>query len=346
MEFDFFRYDGNFFISYLPLLIFPFFSANFNLEKLIHRFLTIAVLINTGLYLFYFIKTGGGVLINPSGYGNTFNPLFIATNASGGFYSIMLTLSFSFYIEKKDKKYAIYSILFVIFLWGTASRGSMLGVVGGLSCYFLLKKKLYSCIYLLFSLIIIVQAIILINTYPFYIDNVKDGNFTTVKENFEIDGTKENNIYLRAFENWPRAIYLFSQSPLVGTGFGSANDIPFKFKEHSLINFNNSTDKVYNSSHAHHSFLHILGEEGILGFMLFILFWVNLFKYLISRNRIIPKSILDFLVICFFNLSLMSFTEHRITSPSNASPFILVLCLSIIYSNFHEKNKKNSHCSR
>jgi O-antigen ligase len=158
-----------------------------------------------------------------------------------------------------------------------------------------------------------------------------------LKKDFNIIGTKENNIYLRALENWPRCLYAFLHAPVFGAGFGSVNDIPIKFEDKfSSINFNNNSTKIFNNRHGHHSYLHILAEEGIVGLSLFLLFWINLFKYIVSEKRKFPHFIYVFLILSFFNLTIMSFTEHRITTPSNAFPFILILVLALMYDRSYK----------
>jgi O-antigen ligase len=163
-----------------------------------------------------------------------------------------------------------------------------------------------------------------------------------LKDDFSIENTKEANIFIRAYEIWPRAMFVFLNSPIFGTGFGSVNDKPFKFSTYKgFISFNNSDNKIFNDSHAHHSFLHILAEEGIIGLSLFLLFWIGLFKHIVSRKRKFPDTVRVFLIIAFFNLTIMSFTEHRITTPSNVLPFVLILVLALMYDN--SQNRKTKH---
>ena len=51
-----------------------------------------------------------------------------------------------------------------------------------------------------------------------------------------------------------------------------------------------------------------------------------------------PESIVQkFLLVSYFNLSVMSFTEHRITSPSNALPLVIALCIYMLKRNFDTK---------
>jgi O-antigen ligase len=291
------------------------------------------------LYLIYFVKTKGGVLFSPTAIRNNFNPLFIANNAAGGFYSILFSLLFAFYTNNKKKQYVFFMLCCILFLWGTASRGSMLGVICGFGCYVLYKKGRSKLIYLMIGAIIIIQAIIIYNTYPYYKTYLLNNMKNQLTIDFSIESTKEANVYLRAVEMWPRAVFVFANSPIFGSGFGAVNDKPFDFSGISgFISIHNHGNKIFDSSHAHHSFLHILAEEGIVGLSLFLLFWINLYKYIISKKRHYSNIIRVFLIIAFFNLTFMSFTEHRITTPSNALPFILILVLALIYDNSQTKH--------
>jgi O-antigen ligase len=336
LNFYFYRYDGNFFISYLPLLIFPFFSVEVNIKKILRNFLYIVWIVNGVLYIYQFINTRGGVLLSPTEGGNAaniFNPLFHANNAGGGFYSMLFSLSFAYYLSSKRFLYIVIGIFFILFLWGTASRGSILGMIGGILGYFFYVKRKRILIYWMLGITIVTQVIIIGKTYPHYERNILNNTTYHVRNDFELEGTKEANVYIRAYQCWPRAVFLFTRSPIVGTGFGSFNDDPGKIASiktsKGFVDYEGN--KLYDSSHAHHSFLHILAEEGIIGLLFFLLFWVHLFRYITSRRRRFPEVVRIFLITAYFNLTFMSFTEHRIVSPSNVFPFMLILVLAIMY---------------
>jgi hypothetical protein len=164
IDFMFYRYDGNFFISYLPLLVFPFFTVKFNIEKYLDFFLYTVCIINIILYIGYFVTSKGGVLFAPASGGNAsniFNPLFIANNAAGGFYSILFSVALSFYLNKKKKIYLVFMVFSILFLWGTVSRGSMLGLFCGSFCYYLYIKRKMRYLYIIIGTIILTQTIII-----------------------------------------------------------------------------------------------------------------------------------------------------------------------------------------
>jgi O-antigen ligase len=349
-SYEFYRYDGNFIISYLPLLVFPFLSFKIEVEKVLKRFVYFSIAVNLAFYLVYFIKSGGGVLIRPTEEGNVFNPFFKATNASGGFYSILASLVLTFYLESKKKVYLLLLFFVLLFLWGSTSRGSVLGLVLGISFYYLYKKGKKWLIVSGILLIIAVQAIIVYNTYPYYeaylLDSADIGEDTGafLSNTYGGQDTKEANVYIRAFDTWPRGTALFLNSPLIGSGFGSVNDLPIKLNSGlpSLLSFNGSKNHLYNDSHAHHSFLHFLAEVGIIGLIVFLTFWNKLFSFIKSNSTRIPSSVKSFLMIAMFNLVIMSFTEHRITTPSNVLPFVIILCIAVINHNYETAQSRKS----
>jgi len=339
LKFGFYRYDGNFFISYLPLLVLPFLSIKYDIDKLFRYFLYLSTVVNLVVYCFSTLQN------QPAFFG-----LFLSTNGAGGFYSIVTSLAFIYFLEKKSYKNLIILLLNAFFLYATYSRGSILGLVIGLSClYFLHIRKSYLITWILVGLSAI-QIYILIDTYPEYKKYIMNSRHADIYENYEAYvhknygnvSTKYNNVLIRMYETWPRAVDSFFHSPLLGTGFGSLNDVPYIFNDAvpGFFSTNKQKNKVYNDSHAHHSFLHFLGEQGLLGLVLFIMFWRSVYKFLLQNGQ--EPTIRDFLLVSFFNLTVMSFTEHRITTPSNALPFVLTLSLYYVYVNYQKKSGVNN----
>ncbi|WP_018477443.1 O-antigen ligase family protein [Pontibacter roseus] len=337
LDFGFYRYDGNFFISYLPLLVLPFLSFKFDIGRLLKGFLIFSTCISLIAYIRY--KMGN----EPAFIG-----LFVSTNGAGGFYSIVASLALLFFLERKTYTNLALLALNLLFLYATYSRGSMLGLVLGVMCLYFLHTRRTYLITLIFVLLTAVQVYLLFETYPDYKKYVEKGPSKNIYENynqfvaqkFGSVPTKLNNVYIRMYETWPRAVEGFLQSPLVGTGFGSLNDVPSKHKDvvPHLIATNEQKQKVYNDSHAHHSYLHILGEQGLIGLGLFLVFWMSVYRFLKNNGQ--HPVIQNFLLISFFNLSIMSFTEHRVTTPSNALPFVIMLGLYFLYVNYQKKQEE------
>lgn len=336
LEFGFYRYDGNVFISFFPLLLIPFFGLNFKISNVIYKFLVIAVILNSILFVVGFTKLGkdlGFMRINE--LGRNFHGLYKAHNAAGGFFSFLASIAFVFYYYKKTFINLLLLLMCLIFLIDTGSRGSMLGLIAGLTCYFLHRWKGKGLITALFVGIITLFFVVLSFTYGTF-EKHKFSNQIEVqsyiRETEGRVGSKKMNIYQRAYGFWPRCVYSFKNSPLFGIGFGGINDVPLEFDSgNSLVKFNKQKNKVFDDQHGHNSYLHILSEQGLLGLTFFLLFWIFIYKFILKYDKIII--VRDILLVIFFNISIMSFTEHRITTPSNALPFVLFLSLYILYLN-------------
>jgi hypothetical protein len=331
--FTFYRFDGNFIISYLPLLVMPFFNANLPIEK-IFRYLLYFVTILNIINVIWYLYVGAFPYFG----------FFTATNAAGGFFSLMASLAFVFYLRRKTYWNLLLFLLQIVFLIFTTSRGSMIGLSLGIFFFLCVKYRKSYFIHLTIFTILILQIFLIYRFYPVYVKNFKHlskEQFYPAVANYiaanygHVDG-KTANVLIRLYDTWPRGADTFINSPLVGAGFGSVNDIPFKYETviPYLIKINNQSIQ-FSSSHAHHSFLHILGEQGILGLLIFLFFWFSIYRFLLRNGQ--HPHIRNFLLISFFNLTVMSFSEHRITTPSNALPFVLALGLYYIYVNYHKK---------
>jgi O-antigen ligase len=309
---DFYRYDGNFFVTFLPLLLLPILpKIKLDVVRVVKSFVSFALFISVAPAIYQYVTTGYS------------NGLFVATNAFGGFLMSIIAFIFSWWMSAKRKSFpSLIFLLALAMLILSSSRGSFLGVFLGIVCFMAIKRGHSWIPLVVISLIILIQAIIISLTYPLYINN-KDGAYNVAVE--LSDSGKEANIYIRAYENWPRGFYLFSNSPLVGTGVGSANDFPLEFYGDKLFQTNTNRERIYDSAHAHNTYLHILGEQGIVGLILFLLMWISVYKSIYKRCD--STFVRDGLLITFWALTFASFTEHRIPSPSNAFPFILIYLL-------------------
>lgn len=336
IEFGFYRYDGNVFISFFPLLLIPFFRLDFNIVRIVYRFLVFAIVLNTILFFVGFTSFGQELeFMAYKGLGRNFHGLFKAHNAAGGFFSFLASIAFIFFYYNKTAKNFLMLLLSLVFLFDTGSRGSLLGLIIGLTCYFLYKWKGKGLIWALFSGVTILLIVIISHTYGTFEKQIFSNQLEVqsyIRETEGWVGSKKMNIYQRTYGFWPRCVYAFKNSPVFGIGFGGINDLPLKFESgNSFIRMNNQEKKVFDDQHGHNSYLHILSEQGIIGLAFFLFFWIYIYKFIIKNDKV--DVIRDILLVVFFNISIMSFTEHRITTPSNALPFILFLSLYILYLN-------------
>ena len=319
--FGFYRRDGNFIISYAPLLILPLFTLRFNLENYIRNFYKFAVGLYSVIFAYYLVNLN----ISSDLHSLLFGGLFYAQNAVGGFLSILGALGFAYAYNRRNKKEIFLFLLILSMLFMTYSRGSILGLILGIAAWYLAVNNHFKTLVLLISIPVLLTVATLMIGYPSYQSKISTGNLVEEKVGEDI-GTKNANVLLRILYTFPRAYYSFIHSPVVGTGVGSFDDRPYEFETIApYLAYNAQPVKLHTDSHAHHSYLHILAEQGIFGLSLFLTFWISLFLYLMNLKY---KPLLkDFLLIAFFTITFASFTEHRITTPSMMLPFTIVLGL-------------------
>lgn len=330
-EYGFYRYDGNFIISYLPLFLVPLLSYNLDVDKMIRYFLLVTTAAN-GLAFMVTVAANGGHLSATQSFGG----LFIARNAAGGFLSFVFTLAFINWRKERTVVSAALIFINLIYLLATFSRGSLLGIVFSLFCFFFFSGKTRG--YFAF-IVIFITLMLEARSSLQHFDVYRKLNYENRREEYLLGGAgvdgKTANVMLRLYYNWPSGIDLFLHSPIVGGGFGAVNDKPFQFKAKiDVVNYNEQKNKVYNDGHAHNSYFHIAGEEGIVGIVLFIGFICSLFVFinkLDDETYFLPKYSL---LLYLLNISCMSLTEHRFTTPSNALPFVLLVVLLMAKVNY------------
>ncbi|NVH73379.1 O-antigen ligase family protein [Paraburkholderia sp. JPY432] len=324
LEFEFYRRDGNFFISYLPIFAGCVYAHRWDMNKVLRSLFIFAVVINLPMYAYY-IATNGlfSIFIHPN---DTFGSYFIARNAAGGFLAMLFCLGVACYLQKRSK--LIIALLFctTLMLFSTYSRGSLLGAVAVLP-YLYFGRKRWILGTLIAVLLIASAAIAIYHTQP----NVDYMGYTFA---IHANDAKVNNLNIRYEWLWPRALAYFVQSPLVGLGFGSFDDHIGSLTSYFHL-FAVPSDIVieHSDSHAHNSYLNILAELGVVGLTLILAFFWKLVEW--SKQGAAYAALVEggrhfaafrFVEISSVCLLVMSATEHRLVTPSN------VLILSLVIS--------------
>lgn len=313
-NYDFFRYDGNFFISYLLLICMPSLAIQIdNFEDRYERFIRASIVVVLPKVVYDLFEYGFS-----TGY-------FIATNAFGGFVMLLLAQCYSTLLDRNRRNLFnwILLLLAMIYLAASTSRGSILGIIFGIIAIKLMESGRGKWVTAALVVVVVIQAIILSYTYSVYLDYGDSAiNYATSLSS----ETKESNVMIRAYENWPRGLFAFLHSPIFGIGVGALNDFPLILSNHDLIQLNSSNNRTYDSSHAHNTYLHILGEQGIVGLFFFLMMWFYFYKFI--KELIIPVHVKRALLITHWALTFASFTEHRIPSPSNCFAFFIVVALA------------------
>lgn len=322
-EFEFYRRDGNFFISYAPIFAGCLYMHRWNLSKVFRSFFIFAVLINTPLYLYYAAQNHIlGIFTHPS---DTFGSYFIARNAAGGFLAMLFCLGVACYLERRSKWLLTLILLNLLMLFSTYSRGSLLGALAILP-YLFLGRKRWVLATLLAGLVVFSVGLAAYNTHA----NVDYMGYSFTIHNAD---EKTANMDIRADWLWPRALAYFMQSPIVGMGFGSYDDhIGVVTPYFHLFAVPSDVVIEHSDSHAHNSYLNILAELGVVGLGLMLWFYWRLIAW--SQRGAAFAALKDggrnfasfrFIELGSVCLLVMAATEHRLVSPSN----VLILSLAV-----------------
>ena len=329
LVFDFYRRDGNFFISYAPIFAGCLYAHHWDLNKVLRTFFIFAVVINIPPYAYYILQHGLlSIFTNPD---SSFGSYFIARNAAGGFFAMLFCLGAACYLKQKGKLLLALLGFNALMLFSTYSRGSLLGVIVVLP-YAYFGGKRWMLATLLVCLITGSIAMAIYHTDP----TVDYMGYTFTIQNQD---AKAANLNIRYEWLWPRALAYFEQSPIVGLGFGSFDDhIGSVTTYFHLLGVPADVIVEHSDSHAHNSYLHILAELGIFGLVLMLSFYWKLIEWskkgataaaLVGRGQnLIAFRFVEISSIC---LLVMSATEHRLVTPSNV--LILSLVISLLLAS-------------
>lgn len=339
LSFDFYRRDGNLFISFTPLIILCCTNIKFDIWKTLACFVLISTLADFAGIAYFLIKRPFP----------EYAMWFTAHNAAGGFLS-MLCIATVFVISHYFKN-GFYALTFIaclfINLFGlylTNSRGSILPFILAIFIFFLVKlnKKLDVIVFFLAFVVLFIveiyimsvrgeETLIILDEYYVPSDFENHPFFTKFLAIF----TRSNTVVNRMFYLWCRALYLFIESPIIGVGFGGFNDTPYSlFGVENVVFLNLSENLASNSSHAHNTFFHVLAEQGVIGFILLIVIIFQMKKSILKEKDRALRSML--LIMLFYAIG-SSFFEHRFFTPAQMIPFLLILGIAISNRNYTRK---------
>ena len=327
LNFDFYRRDGNFFVAYAPVFAGCVYAHRWDMNRLLRRFYAFAVLCNLPAYALYMSKYGLlAMLAHPN---DTFGSYFIARNAAGGFLAMLLCLGIACFMTRRSWTLLLLMLCNMGMLFTTYSRGSMLGVAVVVP-YLLIRRRRWAGSAFGLLLAVLVGASVLIAAFHFR----SDIDYMGYRFAIENANEKVANLDIRMEWLWPRALEYFRQSPFVGLGFGSFDDhIASVVDYFGVYGQPVGVTVVHSDSHAHNSFLNILAELGIIGLYLMLYFYWKLVAW--AREGALAArydALTDYTGFLFVELGaicllVMSATEHRLTSPSNALPLTLAISL-------------------
>jgi O-antigen ligase len=320
LNYHFMRRDGNVFITLMPLLIFGLWRLPVNLERMTRSFLVWSGAVNALLVVVYLVL--GNVHYRTTE--PTYLFLFVAHNAAGGYLATVAALCIGFYVATRDRWIGLAALSHLIGLWLSDSRGSELGLLIGLGIHFALRerRRWWLPATLLATVIL---ALLLSWSIPFY-------RAHTVSEQepnpgIELAIQRHTTILTRVCYLWPKAVDLWLASPFVGVGFGAYNDTPIRLRGIPyLFSWNGGANRVYSDGHAHQTFLHVMAETGLVGLVL--LLWL-LAEMRRTCLQIESPALRRGLLLALWTAIWSSWTEHRLFTPSQMLPLLLILGLSL-----------------
>jgi O-antigen ligase len=321
LEYGFYRRDGNVFITFAPLLLLSLLRLDIDLDRLVRSFVYVASALN-GVFLVIYAITGGTIFFHQPGF---YHFLFVAHNAAGGFLAVLTALSLGYYVAKRDRVFLFLTLLNLVGLFASDSRGSILGLIVACGIVLVLKGRLVRTVV---AVIVVGHLVVVPWLYSVAPPAALHVESPMTIESDTFDALPRSyTVALRAFYLWPRAWHLFQSSPIIGTGFGSYNDLPYNLQGvRPVAEINRPVNVRHTDSHAHHTFLHVLAETGMIGLALLLVFLVRTRRFILG----IPESALrQGLHLVFWIAVISSLTEHRLFTPSQMLPFTIVLGLAV-----------------
>ena len=332
-SYDFYRRDGNVFVAFAPLLILSLQRIRVDMVRILRYFVYWATGMNA-IFLVIYYRTGHTIFIREEGI---YHFLFVAHNAAGGYLAVILAFTIGLYLGTRERRFIVLALINMAGLYATDSRGSMIGIAAACVIILLFRGKFTKTVVII---MVASQALLFAWLYTHSSPSDYMQGESPVTDDYSFDVIERGHtIVVRAFYLWPRAISLFLHSPLVGTGFGSYDDLPFSLQGvPHLIMFNQPETMIHSDRHAHHSFLHVLAETGIIGLLMLIYLLYSIWKSIVHLR---DPAVRSALLLAFWVCIVSSFTEHRLFTPSQMLPFILVLGLAIASSRFEDHTHDN-----
>ncbi|WP_455539190.1 O-antigen ligase family protein [Terrisporobacter sp.] len=193
-------------------------------------------------------------------------------------------------ILNKEYKYIPMFCITLISIVFTFSRGGTLGIVTGTLILIIKNIRKESFKNKIFRYIIFVVAIIIL----FIITNQISIKFLGISLNKIIEGRIEDSGGSGRVDIWIRAINIFKQNPIFGIGI-------FNFQGYNLYYFNDY-------HHIHNTFLEMMVENGIVGFIIFTTFLISFFlNESVNEESCLFKIIILSLIVELIFLSGISF---------------------------------------
>lgn len=294
---------GNFRYLFLSLGVFFALSKMSLTNKNIFIYLNLIIIVLIGFDIFYQYIFNQNIFGFPPGmceknYINCtrFSGIFGSELIAGAFISQigLLNLFLINDLELKKKLYNLIILIFGLFLFLvillTGERNALLIFIITLFFFFLFNKKLITFLIINFFLFVLLILIAqnshsIKSRYINLLDGWNSSKELTIKK--KIINSPWSYHYQAAFE-------LFTQKPILGHG---PKSFRIKCKDTKIEKKLIEQREYYSdyrscSTHPHNYMMEFLSEHGIIGFLLFFLFFIKIFLSIFKlRHRIINKNL-------------------------------------------------------
>ena len=304
----------------LVIIVSVFYASTIAIKKINNVFLFICQIFTISIFLESTYALLDFISINESFTG-------ISQNRNISSSSLVLKLVFLIYLIDISKLFSTkltLKILEIVALFSIILLQSRLGLISVFTIYllyFILMKPLRKNIYI--SLIVSSLFFIYFQTNDFQ---------DQVEKTYKLENLRDDTSTIQRLSFYKKSISLYNEKPLYGHGLGS-----WKYK--SLENDISDNNKILVPYYTHNDFLQTLMETGLIGLIIYLIFFFLLIRNILSfrTNKTFTPLILV-LVLVTFN-SMINFPIHR---TQEYIPFII--CCSFIFSKreFNEKNKKSN----
>lgn len=335
-SFDFLRFDGALLIAYVPLLVITDLRLDpAFIQSSVTLFLSaMSVVALLGLAEFVdstFVPLGLSWLPAPlqlmhdaSLSTSIFHGFFRAHNAAGAVYAMAALLAFALLARGKNPSLMSWPSLWlganVVGLMLTQSRTAYVAFFATAVLMFSRSRKSFKNA-VKYGVLIIAPLLYFLLLAP-----------TVSRRTQEVSDLEDPNVVTRFFY-YQRAFTDFTQSPIVGTGFGRFNDeLKICSGVPHLVYIATGGSVINDDEHAHNSYLHFLAEGGIVGLGLMLGVWINTFRWVRAEKRIFePGSFGDCFAqgiqACIVLEFIMSFTEHMMGTAVSALTILTMVAL-------------------
>ena len=334
-SYSFIKNDGNFFFCYI--MFFAFSTPLFDFRKLADFYFKLTFTIFTFFSVIgiaeYFLD-GNSIMVRVEPYGDKmFYAFNFAHNATGSVYAMVCIFLLVFFLKESKNKIKLWYLLLLLInlvaLFITKSRGSYIGFAAGAIVVLLVNYRSLKKFFIAIGAMILALIPIIFAT----------GVYKRISQLFDLEGgTNIVRIVL-----WKKAWYLFSQSPLLGIGFGRFNDI-FSIDRHifnidrlkginNIIEYYPNSQFFFDTAHAHNSYLQFLTETGIVGMGLLLLFWVlckiKLFNAYYSTNDEFSSKTFLSAIGSIFMILILALSENYLSATTIMIPMSMLISISI-----------------